>query len=99
MQSPVSCDCFIREYLVIMIEQKPDMFAHKLKFILLPQLITTLNNYASSLPPLAYVNRSAFPECTDHVNPQLVKWRQRRPPILLWGPDMAPTTISIHLSV
>ena len=25
-------------------EQKPDMFSHKLKFILLPQLIATLNN-------------------------------------------------------
>ena len=25
--------------------QKPNMFAHKLKFTLLPQLIATLNNY------------------------------------------------------
>ena len=40
-----------------------DMFAHKLKFILLPQLIAILNNYACSLPPLASVNWSAFPEC------------------------------------
>ena len=38
------------------------MFAHKLKFILLPQLIATLNNYACSLPPLAKVDWSAFPE-------------------------------------
>ena len=37
-------------------EQKPDMFAHKLKFILLPQLIATLSNYACSLPLLANVN-------------------------------------------
>ena len=44
-------------------EQKPDMFAHKLKFILLPQLIATLNNYACSLPPLANVYWSAFLEC------------------------------------
>ena len=44
-------------------EQKPDMFALKLKFILLPQLIATLNNYACSLPPLANVDWSAFPEC------------------------------------
>ena len=36
------------------------MFAYKLKFILLPQL---KDNYASSLPPLAIVNWSAFPEC------------------------------------
>ena len=45
-------------------EQKPDMFAHKLKLILLSQLIATLNNYiyACSLPPLANVNWSAFPE-------------------------------------
>ena len=44
-------------------EQKPAMFAYKLKFILLPQLIATLNNYACLLPPLANVNWSAFPEC------------------------------------
>ena len=39
------------------------MFAHKLKFILLPQLIATLNNYACTLPPLANINWSAFSEC------------------------------------
>ena len=44
-------------------EQKPDMLALKLKFILLPQLIATLNNYACSLPPLANEDWSAFPEC------------------------------------
>ena len=38
------------------------MFALKLKFILLPQLIATLNNYACSLHPLANVDWSAFPE-------------------------------------
>ena len=37
--------------------------ALKLKFILLPQLIATLNNYACALPPLANVDWSAFPEC------------------------------------
>ena len=36
------------------------MFAYKLKFILLPQLVATINNYACLLPPL--VNWSAFPE-------------------------------------
>ena len=46
-----------------MSEQKPDMFAHKLKFFLLPQLIATLNNYRCSLPPMATVDQSAFPEC------------------------------------
>ena len=44
-------------------EQKADMFALKVKFILLPQLIATLNNYACLLPPLANVDWSAFPEC------------------------------------
>ena len=43
-------------------EQKFDMFAYKLKFNLLPQLIATLNNYACSPPRLANVNWSAFPE-------------------------------------
>ena len=36
-------------------EQKPDIFAHKLKFTLLPQLIATLNNYTCSLPPLGWM--------------------------------------------
>ena len=59
------------------------MFAHKLKFILLPQL-----------PPLANVN---WPVCffrvlfSDHVNPQLVKRCQWRAPVCQWGPDIAPT--------
>ena len=30
---------------------------------LLPQLTTTLNNYACSLPPLVIIDWSAFPEC------------------------------------
>ena len=38
------------------------MISHKLKFILLPQLIAALNNYACSLPPLVNVKQSAFPE-------------------------------------
>ena len=46
-----------------MSEQKPNMFAHKLKFILLPHLIARLNKYACSLPPLGNVDWSAFPEC------------------------------------
>ena len=33
----------------------------------------------------------------DHVNPRLVKWRQRRAPGWLCGPDMAPT-VSARLS-
>ena len=36
------------------------MFAHKLKFILSPQLIATLINYACSLSLLADVNWYAF---------------------------------------
>ena len=49
-------------YYMWLSEQKPNMFAHKLKFILLPQLIATLNNYACSLPPLAKFDWSAFPK-------------------------------------
>ena len=44
-------------------EQNPAMFAYKLKFILLPQVIATLNSYACLLTPLVNVNCSAFPEC------------------------------------
>ena len=39
------------------------VIAYKLKFILFCQLIATLNNYAYSLPPLASVDWSTFPEC------------------------------------
>ena len=42
-------------------EKKSDLFTHNLKFILLPQLIVT--TYACSLPPLANVDWSTFPEC------------------------------------
>ena len=34
----------------------------------------------------------------DHVNPRLVKWRQRRAPGCLWGPDITPT-VSARLSI
>ena len=56
---------------MLLCEQKPDMFTYKLKFILLPQLIATLNNYACSLPPLVNVNWSTFPKCfmlTMHIH-------------------------------
>ena len=46
-----------------LLEQKADMFVHKLKPILLPQLIATLNNYACSMPLLANVDWSVFPKC------------------------------------
>ena len=36
--------CILLRYCDCMSEQKSDMFAHKLKFILLPQLIATLIN-------------------------------------------------------
>ena len=75
------------------------MFALKVKFILLPQLTATLNNCACSLPPLimwtGLLSLNAF--CQPCINPRLVKWRQRRAPSWLWGPDMAPT-VSARLS-
>ena len=71
-------------------EQKPDIFTYKLTFNLLPQFITTLNNYASSLPALANVNWSAFPE-SNLVNPWLMKWRQWGPPVWQWELYMAYT--------
>ena len=79
-------------------EQKPDMFTYRLKFILLPQLITTLNNYASSLPPLANVNWSAFLErfcwpCKSMTGAMA----PMEGSTLAVGPDMAPT-VSAHLS-
>ena len=41
-------------------DQKSNMFIYKLIFILMPQLIATLNNYGCSLFPLANVNWSGF---------------------------------------
>ena len=64
------CDC---------LSKKPDMFAHKLKFILLPQLIATLNNYACSLPPLANpdwsacAERSGYSSVTGRVLTQAIR--------------------------
>ena len=79
-------------------EQKPDMFVHKLKFILLPQLVATLNSYACSLPPLANVDWSTFPECfcqpCKSTTGEIV---QKEGSNWLWGPDMAPT-VSARLS-
>ena len=60
---------FTWENAYVTVWEKPAMFAYKLKFILLPQLIAILNNYACSLPPLTNVapwtnvDLSAFPEC------------------------------------
>ena len=59
--------------LLYVTEQKPDIFAYKLKFILLPQLIAVLNNFACSLLPLANVNWSVFPECFL-LNLQIHNW-------------------------
>ena len=47
-------------YYLELAHHKPATFTHKLKFILSPQLIVSLNNYACSLPPLANVNWSVF---------------------------------------
>ena len=48
---------------IVTVWANPAMFAYKLKFILLPQPIATLDNYVYSLFPLANVDSSAFPEC------------------------------------
>ena len=86
----------LKQYYVCIINvtvwAKPAIFTYELKFILLPQLIATLNNYACSPPPLANVNWSASPECfSSHVNPWLVKWHQWRAPIWQWAHDITPT--------
>ena len=77
-------------------EQKPDMFALKLIFILLLQLKATLNNYACSLPPLANVDSSAFPECRP-CKSTTGEMAPKEGSRLAWGPDMAPT-VSARLS-
>ena len=74
------------------------MFALKLKFILLPQFIATLNNYTCALPPLANVDWSAFPDafcrpCKSTTGEIAPKEDSR----LAVGPDMAPT-VSARLS-
>ena len=89
----------INLYYMWLSEQKPAMFAHRLNSVYCASLIATLNNYTRSLPPLANVNWSAFPQCffSDHVNSRLVEWRQWRAPVWQWGSDIAPT-LCTHLS-
>ena len=54
--------CSVSQHNVI-VWHKAAMLAHILKFILLFQLLGTLNNYASLLLPWPTVNYSAFLEC------------------------------------
>ena len=72
-------------------EQKPAMFVYKLKFILLSQLIATLNNYARSLPSLPIVNWSASPECffrpCKSMTGEMVPMESS---IWQWGGDITP---------
>ena len=78
-------------------EQKPDMFAHKLKFILLPQLILTLNNYACLLSPLANVDWSAVPECfllTMYIHNW---WNGDKGEIQLGRGDLIWLSLSVHV--
>ena len=81
-------------------EQKPNLFAYKLKIILLPQLMATLAKYVTMQVNCLYwlmltglFFQSAF---INIVNPRLVKWHKRRTPIWQQGPFMA-STISVHL--
>ena len=83
-------------------EQKPAMFAYKLNFILLSQLIATLNNYIYRHVhcPHWLMSTGLFARVllADHLNPWLVKWHQRRAPMWQRGSDKAPT-VSAHLSI
>ena len=62
---------FLTEYTLnvhgymLMCEQKSAIFTQQteINFLSPSQLITTLNNYACSSPPLANINWSAIPEC------------------------------------
>ena len=75
------------------------MFTCKLKFILLPQLKATQNNYACSLLPLAYVDWSAFQSafckpCISTIGEMAPKEGSN----MAVRPDMAPT-VGAHLSM
>ena len=70
------------------------MFAYKLKFILLSQIIAALNNCTCSLPPLANVKWSA--SLSNHVNPRMVKWRQWRASIFGSG-DLISLPLLAHV--
>ena len=48
---------------MLLYEQKPAIFAQQTEINFIAQLITTLNKYACSSPPLTNVNWSALPEC------------------------------------
>ena len=79
---------------------KPAVFPHKLKFILLPQLLVIPTHYTCSLPPLANVDWSLFPKyfllymlIHDWWNGaniyRALNWQ--------WGTDIAP--ILVHISL
>ena len=75
------------------------MFAHRLKFILLPQLIATLNNYACSsclhwLKSTGLLSLKAF---ADHVNPQLVKWHNIKGGVQYGCGDLIWLPLSVHV--
>ena len=55
-----------------MSEQQPAMFVYKLKFILFPQPIATLNYWLWI--PYSLISTGLFSKvhCNDHVNPQLL---------------------------
>ena len=76
------------------------MFAQRLKFILLPQVRATLNNYACLLPPLANVNWSVIPQCflsTTYcklITGEMVPMEESK----MAGRTDIVITVSIHLS-
>ena len=83
-------------------QQKHDMFTHKLKFIVLCQLIATLNNTTLQdyclhwLMSTNLLFQSAF---VDHVNSWLMKWCQQQAPIWHRGLDMVPLSVHVCLGL
>ena len=80
------------------------MLAYKLNFILLPQLIATLNNYTCSLPPLAIMStglllQSAFfRPCKFMMTGEMAPMEGPKCDLAVeWGPDIIPT-VSTRLS-
>ena len=73
------------------------MFAHKLKFILLPELIATLNEYAWLLPPLANVNWFVFPECFWQATQMHNWWNGAKGSLHFGCRDLIWLALSVHI--
>ena len=72
----INCDC---------LSKTRHICTQKLKFIIYPQFMATLNNYACSLPPLADVHWSAFRPCESMTGEMVPKESSKLAAVTWYG--------------